>query len=240
MSQPFKFKEFTIHQAKTAMKVGTDGVLLGAWCALTEYSDSILDIGAGTGVIALMLAQRSDAMTIDAVEVDENAYEQTVENFEHSDWGDRLYCYNTTFQEFAIEITEEEETYDLIVSNPPFYTDTFESADEARNKARFTSSLSFEELISGVSKILSENGKFSVILPFKEEDSFVNLAKQHNLFLNRVCRVQGNASSAIKRCLFEFSFQPSKIREEHLVIETGRHQYTQAYINLTKDFYVKM
>ena len=171
MSQPFKFKEFTIHQAKTAMKVGTDGVLLGAWCALNEYSDSILDIGAGTGVIALMLAQRSDAMTIDAVEVDENAYEQTVENFEHSDWGDRLYCYNTTFQEFAIEITEEEETYDLIVSNPPFYTETFESADEARNKARFTSSLSFEELIIGVSKILSENGKFSVILPFKEEDS---------------------------------------------------------------------
>jgi tRNA1Val (adenine37-N6)-methyltransferase len=148
MLQPFKFKEFTIQQDKTAMKVGTDGVLLGAWCTVDNYPDAILDIGAGTGVIALMLAQRSDAMTIDAVEVDADAYEQTVENFEKSDWGDRLYCYHAPFQEFAAEIAAEEESYDLIVSNPPFYRDAFESEDEARNKARFTSALSFEDLQS--------------------------------------------------------------------------------------------
>ena len=129
------------------MKVGTDGVLLGAWCSVNDFPDSILDIGAGSGVIALMLAQRSDAMTIDAIEVDENAYEQTVENFELSDWGDSLYAYHATFQEFASEIAEDEETYDLIVSNPPFYTDAFESENMARNKARFASSLSFEDLI---------------------------------------------------------------------------------------------
>ena len=104
MSVSFQFKEFTIHQDKTAMKIGTDGVLLGAWCSVDYLPDSILDVGSGTGVISLMLAQRSEAMTIDAVELDENAYEQTVENFEQSDWGDRLYCYNASFQEFADEI----------------------------------------------------------------------------------------------------------------------------------------
>jgi tRNA1Val (adenine37-N6)-methyltransferase len=238
--KPFLFKEFTIYQDKTAMKIGTDGVLLGAWCSVANYPDTILDIGAGTGVVALMIAQRSDAMTIDAVEVDGDAYEQTVENFEKSDWGDRLYCYNATFQEFADEIAEEEETYDLILSNPPFYTDDFETNDDARNKARFTSSLSFENLLQGVSKILSENGNFSVIIPFKEEENFISLAKDNNLFLNRVCHVQGNPSSEIKRSLLQFSFDTSEIKKEHLIIEIARHQYTEEYINLTKDFYLKM
>ncbi|TXD50915.1 MULTISPECIES: tRNA1(Val) (adenine(37)-N6)-methyltransferase [unclassified Polaribacter] len=238
--KPFKFKEFTVHQDKTAMKIGTDGVLLGAWCSVANYPDTILDIGAGAGVVSLMIAQRSDAMTIDAVEVDEDAYEQTVENFEKSDWGDRLYCYNATFQEFADEIAEEEETYDLILSNPPFYTDDFETDDTARNKARFTSSLSFENLLLGVSKILSENGTFSVIIPFKEEENFISLAKNNNLFLNRVCHVQGNPSSEIKRSLLQFSFDTSEIKKEHLIIEIARHQYTEDYINLTKDFYLKM
>ncbi|MDX6747099.1 methyltransferase [Polaribacter sp. PL03] len=240
MSKPFKFKEFTIHQDKTAMKVGTDGVLLGAWCSVDDYSDTILDIGSGTGVISLMIAQRSDAMTIDAVEVDENAYEQTVENFEKSEWGDRLYCYNATFNEFADEIAEEEETYDLIVSNPPFYTDDFETEDDARNKARFTSSLSFEELIRGVSKILSENGIFSVVVPFKEEESFINLTKEKKLFLNRICRVKGKVTSEIKRSLMEFSFIEKVIEEKSLVIEIERHKYTEDYINLTREFYLKM
>lgn len=238
--KPFKFKEFTIHQDKTAMKIGTDGVLLGAWCAVENYPDTILDIGSGTGIISLMLAQRADAMNIDAIEIDEKAYEQTVENFEQSDWGDRLYCYNTTFQEFADEIAEEEETYDLIVSNPPFYTDEFESDDAARNKARFTSSLSFEELVSGVVKILSSDGTFAVIIPFKEEENFINLAKARGLFLNRVCHVQGNATSEIKRSLLEFSFHSSEIKKEHLIIEIERHKYTEEYIDLTKDFYLKM
>jgi tRNA1Val (adenine37-N6)-methyltransferase len=238
--KPFRFKEFTIYQDKTAMKIGTDGVLLGAWCSVANYPDTILDIGAGTGVVALMIAQRSDAMTIDAVEVDGDAYEQTVENFEKSDWGDRLYCYNATFQEFADEIAEEEETYDLILSNPPFYTDDFETNDDARNKARFTSSLSFENLLQGVSKILSENGNFSVIIPFKEEENFISLAKDNNLFLNRVCHVQGNPSSEIKRSLLQFSFDTSEIKKEHLIIEIARHQYTEEYINLTKYFYLKM
>lgn len=240
MIKPFHFKEFKVHQDKTAMKIGTDGVLLGAWCAVDENLNTILDIGSGTGVIALMMAQRTEAITIDAVEVDENAYEQTVENFENSDWGDRLYCYNATFQEFADEISEEDETYDLIVSNPPFYTDDFETENESRNTARFTSALSFSELISGVATILSSKGKFSVILPFKEEEEFINLAKKNMLFINRVCRVQGNITASVKRSLLEFSFHQTEIKEEHLIVETARHQYTEEYINLVKDFYLKL
>ncbi|MHB0755113.1 tRNA1(Val) (adenine(37)-N6)-methyltransferase [Polaribacter sp. M15] len=239
MNKPFQFKEFTIHQDKTAMKIGTDAVLLGAWCNIDDDTDAILDIGSGTGVIGLMLAQRSDAMTIDAVEVDEKAYEQTVENFESSDWGDRLYCYHSTFQDFADEIATENETYDLIVSNPPFYTDDFKTDNESRNKARFTSALSFEELILGVVKILSPKGIFSVVVPAKEEIVFVNAAKACNLFLNRVCRVQGNLNSEIKRSLLEFSFHQKEIKEAHLIIEKERHQYTKEYVNLTKNFYLK-
>lgn len=236
----FRFKQFNIKQDKTAMKIGTDAVLLGSWCSVDGSPETILDIGSGTGVISLMLAQRFDAFTIDAIEIDENAYEETVENFEQSDWGDRLYCYNATFQDFANEIAEEEETYNLIVSNPPFYTDDFKTENKSRNIARFTSSLSFEELLLGVSKILSQDGVFAVIIPFREEQDFINLAKKSKLYPNRICRVQGNEASEIKRSLLEFSFHQSEIREEHLVIEKERHQYTKEYINLTKDFYLKM
>lgn len=239
--KPFQFKQFTVNQDKTAMKIGTDAVLLGAWCNLGEFPDAILDIGSGTGIISLMLAQRSDAMTIDAVEIDENAYEQTVENFEQSDWGDRLFCYNASFTDFANEMEEEEEVYDIIVSNPPFYSNAFETEDESRNKARFTTSLSFENLLKGVAKILSETGLFSVIIPYQEEENFIRLAKEEDLFLNKVCRVKGNETSAIKRSMLTFSFKNDKnVVEEELIIEKERHQYTDAYINLTKDFYLKM
>lgn len=240
MNKPFKFKEFEVLQDKTAMKVGTDGVLLGAWSGDDFFPDSVLDIGTGTGLIALMLAQRFDAMTIDAVEVDENAYEQSVVNFENSDWADRLYSYNATFQEFAEEISSEEETYDLIVANPPFYSDDYETENKARNLARFTSALSFESLIKGVEKILSKEGRFSVIIPFKEEYKFIEIAKSYRLFVNRTCYVKGNQNAEIKRVLLEFSFRQKEIEKRNLTIENERHIYTTEYINLTKDFYLKM
>lgn len=222
------------------MKVGTDAVLLGAWTAVDTYSESILDIGAGTGVISLMLAQRSEAMTIDAVEIDEKAHEQCVENFELSAWGDRLFCYNAGFDEFVAEMVEEEEQYDLIVSNPPFYTDAYETEDDSRNKARFTTSLSFESLIVGASKILSNTGIFSVIIPYKEEKSFIKLAKKSKLHLNKVCNIKGNATADFKRSMLEFSFESSETKTEELIIEISRHNYTSDYIELTKNFYLKM
>lgn len=234
---PFHFKQFTVNQDKTAMKVGTDGVLLGTWTSLKNNPYSILDIGTGTGLIALQLAQRSDAEIIDALEINDNAFEQAVENFEQSDWSDRLFCYHASLKEFNNEIDDK---YDLIVSNPPFYTDKFESNNNSRNAARFTSSLPFEELILSVSKLLNADGEFSVIIPYKEETNFISLASECNLFPTRICNVRGNVNSTIKRSLITFTFHKTKTLVSELTIEIKRHQYTNAYIDLVKDFYVKM
>ena len=235
--QPFTFKQFEINQDKCAMKVGTDAVLLGAWAIIEAQPFSVLDIGAGTGVLALMLAQRSNAEVIDAIEIDDDAYEQCVDNFEASPWGDRLFCYHAALDEFVEEI---EDQYDLIISNPPFYSEDYKTENEQRDLARFSDAMPFDHLLESVSKLLFEDGIFSVIIPFKEEASFINLASTFNLFPNRILHVKGNPTSEVKRSLMEFSFRESDIKTSDLIIETERHQYTQDYINLTKDFYLKM
>jgi tRNA1Val (adenine37-N6)-methyltransferase len=243
--QEFKFKQFIIKQDKCAMKIGTDAVLLGAWTSLKNNPFSILDIGSGTGVLGLMLAQRSHAEIIDALEIDDNAYEQCVDNFENSHWSDRLFCYHASLEEFVNEI---EDKYDLIISNPPFYEPPLpsafppkeESINDARKKARFYDALPFNHLLESVSKLLSNEGVFSVIIPFKEEVNFIELALKVSLFPNKILHIKGNSSSEIKRSLIEFSFGESDIKINELIIETQRHQYTDDYIKLTKDFYLKM
>ncbi len=237
MSKPFKFKQFTIKQDRCAMKVGTDGVLLGAWTSTENLPNTILDIGAGTGLIALQLAQRTMAETIDAIELDEDAYEQCVENFEASDWGDRLFCYHASLQEFVEELDEK---YDLIVSNPPFYTEEVPSGYNARDKARQNLSLPFNQLLDGVKKLLANKGSFATILPFKEEKGFIEQAKSLGLYLNRITHVKGNPDSKIKRSLLQFSFDDITVQKNELIIEKSRHEYTEAYQKLTKAFYLKM
>ncbi|WP_100802434.1 tRNA1(Val) (adenine(37)-N6)-methyltransferase [Ulvibacter sp. MAR_2010_11] len=219
------------------MKIGTDGVLLGAWVSLKDNPFSILDIGAGTGVIALQLAQRSRAEMIDAIEIDENAYEQCVENFENSPWADRLFCYHAGLDEFVAEM---DDSYDLIVSNPPFYTDDYKSEDASRDTARFAEALPFHELIDGVGSLLSDAGCFAVIIPKKEEVSFTKLASEVNLFPNRICHVRGTATSEEKRSLMEFSFRKTPPEITQLTIETTRHNYTEDYKALVQDFYLKL
>lgn len=237
MSKPFKFKQFAINQDRCAMKIGTDGVLLGAWAAIEHQPTSILDIGAGTGLLALMLAQRTLAETIEALEIDEEAHEQCVENFEASAWANRLFCYHAGLDEFIDEI---EDPYDLIISNPPFYAENVSSGNESRDTARRSQSLPFDELLEGVSKLLSSEGHFATIIPFKEETFFIELADSFGLFLNKILRVKGNSTTVIKRSLLEFSFKETEILEDGLTIEVKRHQYTKEYIELTKDFYLKM
>lgn len=237
MSQPFKFKQFSVAQDRCAMKIGTDGVILGAWASIENQPTTILDIGAGTGLLSLMLAQRSMADNIEALEIDEDAYEQCVENFESSSWADRLFCYHAGLDEFIEEI---EDPYDLIISNPPFYTEDVSSGNEARDNARQNQSLPFDELLEGVSKLLSSEGVFASIIPFKEESTFIHLAISFGLFPKRVLRVKGSASAEIKRSLLEFSFKENSIFEDQLTIEIERHKYTKEYIALTKDFYLKM
>lgn len=236
-NKPFKFKEFAVNQDKTAMKVGTDGVLLGAWAQLKPEYFSVLDVGAGTGLIALMLAQKSNAEVIDAIELNDDAYEQSVQNFEESNWGDRLFCYHASLQEFADEIDDE---YDLIISNPPFYTSTYKDLSEERAMARHTESLTYVELLKGTSKLLSKIGSCAFVIPFSEEETFLKIATEYNLFPNRITRVKGTENSHIKRSLLQLSFQESNIEVTELVIEIERHKYTQDYIDLVKDYYLKM
>ncbi|MRX39186.1 methyltransferase [Flavobacterium sp. LC2016-23] len=233
----FKFKQFAIQQDKTAMKVGTDGVLLGAWAPVNNNPFSILDIGAGTGIIALMLAQRTHAEQIDALEIDEDAYEQAVENFESSPWGDRLFCFHAGLDEF---IEEPEDEYDLIVSNPPFYSEDYKTENEQRDLARFQDAMPFEELVEAADLLLSENGIFALILPYKEEERFIALAKESELYPLKITRVKGTPASSIKRSLLAFSRdEKTKIEIDELIIEMERHNYTAEYIELTKDFYLK-
>lgn len=219
------------------MKIGTDSVLLGAWTPIDQNPFSILDIGAGTGVMSLMLAQRSNAELIDAIEIDDHAYEQCVENFENSAWSDRLFCYHASLEEFVNEI---EDTYDLIICNPPFYPDHYKSENAQRDLARFQDAMPFEHLLESVSTLLSENGKFTVVIPYIEEKKFTDLAETHGLYPNEILRIKGTITTKIVRSLMSFSFSQSAIKTNELIIETGRHQYTDDYINLTKDFYLKM
>ncbi len=235
MSKPFHFKEFTIAQDRCAMKIGTDGVLLGAWISLENKPQTILDIGAGTGLIALQLAQRSNAQTIDAVEIDDEAYEQCTSNFEESPWADRLFCYHASIQEYASEI---DETYDLIISNPPFYSEDYKTENDARDLARFTEALPFQHLIVCAAHLLSETGVFALILPKKEEENFIKLAAENNLYPNRICHVQGSSSSEVKRSLLAFSRERVRPTMETLIIETARHQYTNEYKNIVSPFYL--
>ncbi|WP_445720480.1 tRNA1(Val) (adenine(37)-N6)-methyltransferase [Flavobacterium sp.] len=234
----FTFKQFQVNQDRCAMKIGTDGVLLGAWTPLINNPFNVLDIGAGTGILSLMLAQRSNAEQIDAIEIDEDAYEQCVENFEASPWADKLFCYHAGLDEFVEEM--EDESYDLIISNPPFYTDDYKSKNKSRDLARFEDALPFDELIESAANLLSEFGIFSVIIPFKEEEKFIQIAKEFHLFPFKITRVKGSSNSEIKRSLLAFTWDEQITILDELVIEIERHKYTPEYIELTKEFYLKM
>ena len=235
----FQFKQFSMAQDRCAMKIGTDGVLLGAWASLEHQPDSILDIGTGTGLIALMLAQRSPAPLIDALEIDDDAYEQAVENFENSDWGDRLFCYHAAFDEFVEEM-QDEEKYDLIVSNPPFYAEDFTSENTQRNQARFAEALPFQELLAGTSKLLSKEGIFSCIIPYREEENFLQLAENSCLFPRKITRVRGNTKSELKRSLINLGFSKEEPSYDELILEISRHNYTEEYKQLVSEFYLKL
>ncbi|HBI01686.1 MAG TPA: tRNA (adenine-N(6)-)-methyltransferase [Flavobacterium sp.] len=234
----FQFKQFSIQQDRCAMKVGTDSVLLGAWCPIENNPFSVLDIGAGTGILSLMIAQRSNAEQIDALEIDEDAYEQCVENFENSPWGERLFCFHAGLDEF---VDEPEDEYDLIISNPPFYSEDYKTENSQRDLARFQEAMPFEDLIEAADLLLSENGIFAVIIPYKEEEKFIDLCAEVELYPIKVTRVKGTSTTEIKRSLLAFKrYELSTLTADELVIEINRHEYTDDYINLTKDFYLKM
>lgn len=237
MSNPyFRFKQFTVYHDRCAMKVGTDGVLLGAWSHINT-AKKVLDIGTGTGLVALMLAQRNDNIKIDAIDIDEDAIIQAKENIKSSPFTSQITCYNLSLQDF---LKEEGNRYDLIVSNPPFFAESLKSPNKSRSLARHTDSLSIEELISISSYLLNEDGRLCLIYPHDCKDLIIGEAYKKSLYPSRITDVYPTPTSSPKRILIEFSARECLPKQDKLIIETERHIYSEDFTKLVKEFYLKL
>jgi tRNA1Val (adenine37-N6)-methyltransferase len=234
-NQTFFFKQFTIHQDKCAMKVGTDAVLLGAWVD-PKNAGRILDIGTGTGIIALMLAQKCSAQ-IDTIDLDENSCIQARENVDNCPWRERINVIHTSLQHFSEDPTHR---YDLVVTNPPYFEHSTKASEEKRTVARHTDLLSFRDLLECVLKLLEPKGKFCMIAPFKEGEHFREMAEQKKLYLTKLMRVRTRADKTQdKRLMMQFEFERKSFSESSIVIEKDeRHTYTEEYKELTRDYYL--
>ena len=232
----FQFKQFRIIQERSAMKVGMDGVLLGAWTDASG-SERILDIGTGTGLIALMLAQKNPNAQIHAIEIDSEACREADFNVRQSPWNSRIEIELCSFQQFSEHSIIK---YDLIVSNPPFFNNGVKAPVENRAQARHSDSLPLEVLISGAANMLDEKGRITLVLPIESLPEIGALANQSKLFISRVCRVKPNPIKPDFRILIELTNVECAIQEENLMIELEKHHYyTPEYKALTKDFYLK-
>jgi tRNA1Val (adenine37-N6)-methyltransferase len=232
----FIFKKFTISQEKSTHKVGTDGVLLGAWVRV-DNAKRILDIGTGSGVIALMLAQRAADAAVDALEIQENDVAQAGINFQLSPWPDRLKVCHIPLQQYA-----SEKKYDLIVSNPPFFINSTLPPTSQRAIVRHSETLSFEVLLSGVHSLLSPDGIFGIILPVVEGRNFIRSANETGLHLQRICAFKSRAQKPDERLLMEFGFKDEALSSEQLVLHKADvgDEWSEDYKALTRDFYLKI
>lgn len=219
------------------MKVGTDGVLLGAWADVAGI-ESGLDIGTGSGLIALMLAQRAPGAAIHAVEIDDRSCQQARENAQRSPWAGRLEIHHAAIQDFA---RRSEEGYDLIVSNPPFFSGGTFSHNQERNSVRHTVKLPHGDLLTAARSLLSSRGRFSVVLPYIEGLRFQELAQSYRLYCNRMTEVRPRPDKPVERLLLEFETVRRSRQQEQLVIqETESDEWTEEYKALTRDFYLKI
>ena len=236
MSNPyFQFKQFTVWHDQCAMKVGTDGVLLGAWASV-ERARRILDIGTGTGLVALMLAQRSllDAKIV-ALEMDEAAAGQARENVARSPWQERIEVVQADFKKYR-----SSDKFDVIVSNPPYFVDSLECPDRQRAAARHNDSLTYEELLEGVNRLLAADGLFTVVIPTDVVDQVKAIASMNKLYAIRQLNVITKPGGIPKRTLIAFSFSNRECVIEELLTELARHQYSEEYIVLTREYYLNM
>lgn len=237
MSQSdFRFKQFTIRHDRSAMKVGTDGVLLGAWSALNAHLNPtrILDVGTGSGLIALMMAQRFEDAEIDGIDIDSPSVEQAKDNVENSPFKERIKIHNQDFS----DINNYNRKYHLIVSNPPFYHETTLSGNNARDAARHTHSLPFEELIEQAALLLEEEGIFSVIIPSQSASDFISICAQNKLYLSRRLDVKSTEKKSHKRALLEFTTAIHAAEMKSLTLYDENQQRSEGYAQLTKDFYL--
>jgi tRNA1Val (adenine37-N6)-methyltransferase len=231
----FEFKKFRIKQDRCAMRVSTDAVLLGAWVS-PNGSSSILDIGTGTGVIALMLAQKSSA-AITAIDIDKESTEQARLNVAESVFKEKVKVLHSSFQDL---VTGSPQKFNLIVTNPPYFIDSLKNTHDTRTIARHTDALSFDDLLNGVKKLLDPKGKFCLILPKNEAILFRAKAEAKGLYLSKLLRIRTTMEKDTeKRHLMQFEFKESEFSESTLVIETdARHNYTEEYKELTRDYYI--
>ena len=234
----FNFKQFKIDHDQCAFKVGTDGVLLGAWVNV-EGVTLALDIGTGSGLIAMMLAQRNLDLNIEAVEFDEASFVQAHQNMQNCLWKNRLSIFHQRIQDFG---KEKQERFDLIVSNPPYFNDGTVAPKITKHNARHTATLSHEELLKTVVFLLHPKGKFSVVLPYEEGTVFQKLAKTHQLFCTKEVAVQSMPNKPIERLLMQFEKVESLTKASNLIIQNTklRHDYTKEYVALTNGFYTIM
>jgi tRNA1Val (adenine37-N6)-methyltransferase len=235
----FKFKQFTVFQDCCAMKVGTDSVLLAAWTCV-EQANRILDAGTGSGLLALMMAQKNPDAVIVAIDIDENAVLQAIINTKKSQWADRISVEHISLQNFTKQTKEK---FDLIVCNPPFFINSLQNIDNQKTIARHTTRLSHSELLFCAEKLLFDNGKLAIVLPIAEGENCIELAKNYNLFCSKKTTVYPNPSAPCKRLLLEFikNIESKTIITNKLTIETGqRHEYTGEFKLLVKDFYLNV
>ena len=231
----FQFKQFTIQQDKCAMKVGTDGTLLGAWVHVSTCR-TILDVGTGTGLIALMIAQRNREAIIDAIDIDSGAYTQSTENIANSPFSKQIHTHHVSFQSYA---NTTQKQYDLIISNPPYFANSLKCPEEKRNLARHNDTLPLTELFAISSSLLLPHGRIALVLPFQKEEESACLARQNKLFKIRQTHIIPSMGAKVKRLLVEFSFQPTLFTPEEIILEKNRNQRTDAYQKLMYDFYLQ-
>ena len=231
----FQFKQFTVHQEHCAMKVGTDGTLLGAWAQASEGACHILDIGTGTGLIALMMAQRYPQAKVTAIDIDDGAVRQAKENVSASPFVDRINVIKADVLTF-----EEEEKYDSIVCNPPFFEDSLTCPDPQRTEARHTVSLGYRQLMEAAFRLLKDDGHFSLIIPSDCRERSESEAHLRGFFLSRVCSIQTTPKKAPKRYMIELTKQPvNEVDTTNGILESSPQVRSDWYQELTKEFYIK-
>lgn len=231
----FAFKQFIVHQQHCAMKVGTDGVLLGAWANCANATD-ILDVGTGSGLISLMLAQRFQNVVIRAVELEKSAALQAASNVAASKWSDRITVFHSDFLTFNTTFSKK---YDVIISNLPFFNNSLKNNNSKKAMARHSDDLPYEKFIAHASKMLNRNGKIMIILPIAEAQLFERLALNYNLFCCKKTEVVPVIGKQPNRYLMEFSENKSIFELTQITIEKEiRHSYTNEFIELMKDFYL--
>ena len=226
----FDFKQFSVANKLSAMPISTDSVLIGAWCSV-EGSGRAVDVGTGTGVIALMLAQRNPELTIDAVDIDQNSVIEASGNFDRSPWSNRL---NVKLADF----NEWQGKYDLIVTNPPYFIDGIYSSNESRAQARHTQTLTYQQLIEHGSDLLNDSGRLAFITPYDLRAKVVELVTFSRLNISRICEVTSVEGKPPKRIMWELTVVKSPLVREKLVLRDVNGNVTNVYRSLCYDFYL--